>query len=411
MNTETTETAEQTFTVPAENLPRFEQEMKKLLRRAKKLAVLDLIGYEVTRTHTHERKYVDSLGIVRDITVVLHDVRAWGPVVKLDGWALIGRLDFKAVPGATLRMMVPGESCPPSFYDASATRCDHCGHARKRNDSFIVRHDDGREMVVGRTCLGDFLGRESAESLARLAELPALVRFAGEESEGWGGLGGYREAVWNATQVLATSFYAVRKWGWSPSREDGSTRETVLDLLTPSNFPQAEQQRIKALEEVTDRDWQRASAAIAWVAGLDTRSDYMHNLKAVLTGAVICKTMGIAVSGAVAFDRHEGREAKRTADAKRTAATGASTHVGSAGDRVDFDAETIFVMAKDGYYGTTTIIKLRDDAGNVYTWFASGSKDVERGQRYTVRGTVKKHDEYRGEKQTIITRCKLSKAA
>jgi len=30
-----------------------------------------------------------------------------------------------------------------------------------------------------------------------------------------------------------------------------------------------------------------------------------------------------------------------------------------------------------------------------------------RGERYTVTGTVKKHDTFQGEHQTVLTRCKL----
>jgi len=120
--------------------------------------------------------------------------------------------------------------------------------------------------------------------------------------------------------------------------------------------------------------------------------------------------MGIAVSGTVAFDRYQEREVKRAAEATRRAAS-PSGHIGTVGDRLDFDAEVIFVRYTEGYYGTTTIIKFRDDVGNIFTWFASGGRDVERGARFTVRGTVKKHDEYRGEQQTVLTRCTLKKAA
>ncbi len=55
------------------------------------------------------------------------------------------------------------------------------------------------------------------------------------------------------------------------------------------------------------------------------------------------------------------------------------------------------------------IVKMRDGDDNVFTWFASGYQNLKRGDRVSVRGTIKKHDEYQGTKQTILTRCKVTK--
>ena len=37
-------------------------------------------------------------------------------------------------------------------------------------------------------------------------------------------------------------------------------------------------------------------------------------------------------------------------------------------------------------------------------WFAS-SEALEEGRRYRLRGTVKRHEEYRGKPRTVLTRC------
>jgi hypothetical protein len=44
-----------------------------------------------------------------------------------------------------------------------------------------------------------------------------------------------------------------------------------------------------------------------------------------------------------------------------------------------------------------------DEAGHSFTWFCSG-KPLEEGKVYEVKATVKKHDEYKGVKQTIVNR-------
>lgn len=48
-----------------------------------------------------------------------------------------------------------------TFDSAPAMRCDHCGYSRNRNLVFVLRHEDGRELYVGSTCLNEFLGSDA----------------------------------------------------------------------------------------------------------------------------------------------------------------------------------------------------------------------------------------------------------
>lgn len=58
----------------------------------------------------------------------------------------------------------------------------------------------------------------------------------------------------------------------------------------------------------------------------------------------------------------------------------------------------------DGYYGTTFIYTFHQD-DNVLVWMTSSCKDIEVGDHLFLTGTVKSHDEYKGEKQTKLSRC------
>jgi hypothetical protein len=44
---------------------------------------------------------------------------------------------------------------------------------------------------------------------------------------------------------------------------------------------------------------------------------------------------------------------------------------------------------------------------NVITWFTSSNVTAEEGAEYLLSATIKSHNEYKGEKQTIITRAKV----
>lgn len=89
-----------------------------------------------------------------------------------------------------------------------------------------------------------------------------------------------------------------------------------------------------------------------------------------------------------------------------------SGHVGTVGEKIAFTATVEGVHSFDGNYGTTFVVRFRDDKGNLLVWFASNPPDcVEKDAKVTVTGTVKAHDERDNEKQTLVTRCKVALAA
>jgi hypothetical protein len=92
----------------------------------------------------------------------------------------------------------------------------------------------------------------------------------------------------------------------------------------------------------------------------------------------------------------------------RAAAQAVRTFMGEEKAKITFTGKVVFTKVIDGIYGSTTLVKFEAADGNVATWFASGIKDVQRDEVYTVTGTVKKleNSEQYG-KQTILTRCKL----
>ena len=109
----------------------------------------------------------------------------------------------------------------------------------------------------------------------------------------------------------------------------------------------------------------------------------------------------------MAYKKHLERKAEAEArEAERLDAAKASHHVGTVGERVEFVAKKAeFITSWETQFGRTFLYKFTDENGNVFVWFASGAFDEHNG--ITVRGTVKKHDERDGVKQTVLTRCKI----
>ena len=80
-------------------------------------------------------------------------------------------------------------------------------------------------------------------------------------------------------------------------------------------------------------------------------------------------------------------------------------HLGQIGKKVDLVLKVAAVFVYDSKFGPVFVYKFIDASGNVVVWNTS-AKDIQEGKRYAVTGTVKAHEEYKGEKQTVLTRCK-----
>ena len=61
-------------------------------------------------------------------------------------------------------------------------------------------------------------------------------------------------------------------------------------------------------------------------------------------------------------------------------------------------------------YGITSVYKITLADGSILTWKTSTGLFLERNEAFdTITFTVKDHTEYKGDKQTEITRCKVTK--
>lgn len=87
-----------------------------------------------------------------------------------------------------------------------------------------------------------------------------------------------------------------------------------------------------------------------------------------------------------------------------------SNWIGEVGDKItDLKVQLVRKYTMDGKYGLTTLYGFQDENGNIINWWSSTFQEIEINDWTTiVRGTIKKLDEYKGVKQTVVTRCKLA---
>ena len=81
-----------------------------------------------------------------------------------------------------------------------------------------------------------------------------------------------------------------------------------------------------------------------------------------------------------------------------------SFHLGHIGERLLVEATVSHISQMPSAWGLTYIVNMVTPQGARLTWFTSRSP-LSVGQTATLRATVKDHREFRGQAQTVVTRC------
>jgi len=67
----------------------------------------------------------------------------------------------------------------------------------------------------------------------------------------------------------------------------------------------------------------------------------------------------------------------------------------------------VFTTVTEGLFGSVQLCIFRDTEGRSAKWFNSSKEEIEKGETYQIKGTVKKHDTWEGKLTTMLSRCKV----
>lgn len=404
----------ETYEILRGNVPELRRQVAKLNKRAKRLGLSPLaLTVEGTRGAVEETSTPlkgFSLETQKQIAVVTLE----GEAPKLEGWRFVATLDHH-VKGNIIRRSPMENEEVPERYQIAFRQCDHCHKTRTRTDTYIVAHEDGRWAQVGRSCLRDFIGYRDPHAVARwLATLQSVLDFDYEASGG-------DERARQDTSVdlhgyLSMSAACIREFGWMPrARADERHVATSLHIddfeeyLRGKGAHRARDRWLIAKYgelEITEADERLAYEAIAWIIELpqEGNSGYLWGLKIIADdGWVEQRSRGLAASLIPAYQRAQDRalEVRRENEGR------VSEWVGTVGERLELSltVKALKTMPANDF-GESLLITFLDPEGRTVKWFATAAwaYELEPDNPIKVRARVKKHDEYRGLKQTIITR-------
>lgn len=302
-------------------------------------------------------------------------------------------------------------------------QCDEC-HKKIGRNKYIVFSKKGKEItgrndlfVLGTTCAKLYFPFSVESHVGWLGE--RIVELVKDFDE-YGGNGYFSKTVDMRTLYLGVAeatnnlkFY----------RKEGETKTDVCNLIF-------------------DKKWKPIVPEIPfekvceWIKGAygdvkKCNGEFEYNIHSVffdgdkLRERIYISCLGIACYAFVGVKKwYDKKVEKKIAEERRMKENEAIEFFGNVGDK--FEKELVFdkSICYESQFGYGYILKFHDSENHVFTWFTN--KDVyqfwcrphgdegcwsefEAGKKYTLKGTVKAHDEYNGLKQTTVTRCKVVK--
>jgi hypothetical protein len=385
--------------------------------------------------------------------------------IKLSGWSLAGSFELGGEhPHWSIADWAVGHI--PERYRVGKPHCDHCALTRTRKLLFLLKHGSGGEWKqVGGDCVKDFLGHDPGELTAAMGLYDEIRKLGGEFHEEDDGEGGVRRSgrFFPMQETLALALAHARMFGFVSGREafdssymqKQSTGQAVSALLTARGGDAARAASALRRSPLWPKFVEKAGQIIEWGKKLEPGpiGSYQDKLRLIFqSDQVEARDITMAVSALSGFERESGRKALENVQG-RAREVG---HLGKPGDKIgtkklskkDREAgvtlhpprelECIGATTKQGNYGTTHILKFVDAEGHMLTWFASNGdasiehamfrdkpetqfpwspgtngegrfgmyvENIEPGRRYLLESaTIKAHDTYRDDPQTIITR-------
>lgn len=254
------------------------------------------------------------------------------------------------------------------------SRCEHCNTTRRRAATYILRSMDG-DIQVGKTCLKDYTGHDAASALAG-AEIGAEIRGMFSDLDSCGG-----SRRTDLVAFVAAVIKEIAEHGY----EKGETGWRALGHIR--NTQTSENELVQAVE-IAEK-----------MASNDEPGDYWHNVRTIAAlGCVASNHINIIASAVPALARIEERARATKME---------SVHVGTIGQPLEINAILVGVRTYAGNYGQVFVHRFQCADGALVIW-QTNREHGEEGKTYTVRGTVKAHNLYRGVAETHVTRAVLA---
>lgn len=321
---------------------------------------------------------------------------------KINDWSFVGTIEHSSSGNIVRSINTSLEGKIPEKYRTVGQECEHCHQIRDRKDTYLIYNEKTQEFKqVGRTCLKGYTGGLDAERCARFADIFSYL-FELENPDEYGDINGFLGgAVELSTEsIKKTVIGYVKSYGYIPKE---SAHELAQHLFNAKKDD-------RVIKDATDAEVVEMNT---WVDTVNTSSDYMWNAKTAWKKSTAeYRDIALLASFVTVYLKTKGEEIKRV----QTNSKKSTEYVGNVGDRITVkDIKSIRILyTKDGSryaYNApdVDVIEIIDEQGHIFIWSTANYllDDFEKSRLKEIVATVKEHKEYKGLKQTVITRGKV----
>jgi len=395
-----------TYFIHEDNMPRLEKKLLTIQRKCQKYGC----DFDYERVGEVFKGYDNCNDLTSDMT----KVKANSPVIRfievavlgtarVGDWQFVGTIEHHD-PMNIISLYLTDVKLPEVYY-TSNPECDHCNIRRARKNTYIVQNVESGELKqVGGSCMKEYTKGLSAEAaVAWISIFDELIQMEAPDGEG------YRK-YFKVEEVLSTAVSIIDVFGFVKTRNvydeynQDCTRDNVLQFINQDEYFLKRLYNDYSNFVNPENNKEYAKLVREWVLSQEEDYGYLTNLMVTLREDWCeYKHIGLIVSAVQTYRREIE---KLTYEKKIKEEHPESHHIGSIGERLTFKVnEIVCLTSYYTEYGLNYFYRIVDGDGNIYVWSTSKCLD---GDYTTVIGTVKKHDEYNGEKQTVLTRCKIA---
>lgn len=436
----TTEIKTTEVTVDVSSNKDFEKAIVTLNKQAKRLGVPEItIKYEgkVTRTRTIVHTIDGEVGEIR-FPVEVDRYTVSRPVIKANGWKIVGSVTATEEGGRNFVERIDKEvDIDIAHYEkVPAGRCEHCNTSRSRKQTYIVSHEDGRLLQVGRQCLSELTHGCDVRVLEWQSVLCQFDCDGGE----WGGGGGCGKikTIKLKDALALTLAIAQDRGGWKDNQwktdhygerylavpgthrlashaikcfDEPSSLLRNASSTHPYNYSKTFGNHLSnnlnygQFAELYNSKVTEAEAIIDEIRNID--QDKLDDFGKEIHYLVSFDWIPVTKAGLSCYAPRWLQRKKEREEQDKVEALDVNEHIGEVGQRGTFHNLTLrrYKSWTSDQWGFCHLYVWADANGRKVVYIGSGDGGVtDIGTAVRFKATIKKQDERDGIKQTVVSR-------
>lgn len=326
-----------------------------------------------------------------------HEVEVEGSYV-INGWEFVATIDHTPLGNIIRCINSDLEKDIPERYKDCGPECEHCHRIRSRKDTYLVHNLETNEWKqVGKTCLKEYTGGLDSEVCAAAAAFFTVC----EEADYFEDDGVYG---FNSNKYISSDEF--KKYAYPLVKQNGYKKDVTVDVTLDAMFGRGVYYNEQTPEVAADEEIEEVNKYAESVS--DDQYGYFRNAKLAWAKKFVeYRDLALLASFIGTYFKNKAELAKQETNSRAT------KYVGNVGDKIQIEVKSIRVLYRKSnsmfsYYAEpSSVYEIIDNDGNTFICYST--KDLLNAK--LLKATIKGYNDYRGIKQTIITRAKVLETA